>query len=748
MPNHIDHNRNDTIRGVLYLLQQHPGDLGTREKQAAAINDLLARHTFYHSGLAAPSVHNLTSFRKIAGELAVEALLPYNNFEDRVDVLCRVGLEGIDSDIMKVYEYEVDAFREEDLPAFERAAEPAPIRASQGDTNSFIQRAMWIVLCDIEAVKNHAGHADYKYRSKEPILAALKHLIATYDLRKYATDADGKRELLDTNAMFRDIKHMFYGNNVRVMKRPKTLSKRYKERISKAEPLWLLGKERLQPNYLWLLEESATHREQRDRLPPYDEKDAIAFSSDVLAKLAELNIEHEQKDDTTMVNQPGSNSSDDGLEFKDGMSKAELQRRLKKRKLAEATSDETSTPNSPVPVSGAMSTDTPDAPLETISRNLPQHGDSLGGPVGQVATRIKSLKRSDEQPSQHPQASAETQGASASPTYKSKSQAEETAQEATSLPQLPPSNQARLEDVKLSPLDLAEVANTMSDLSSDAHETVDRLFAALKLPLTQDSPLIKGLEPELLALYQRCWGLERPTVCETLREGRFLAASDALRSLIAAYLHDNIFAGGPPWQDLLKRMVCFDSYMNNVFEKQHLVGMIDDLFSPHDASQNAAQSFGRELYADALTRLVANSTHLNHTAHQQSSDLASRLLHILEPYLHRLDIISESMNPHRMQQNWQETLQEELTDLIKRAVVLKARLVGASLSEFQHNFTWCSHGVPVDAASMRAKNGMSSVAAEQVAYTLFPGLQAQHPRGTTSKVSFAEVVAQPQVPQV
>ncbi|KAK3648944.1 hypothetical protein LTR56_003771 [Elasticomyces elasticus] len=747
MPNHISQDRHDAIRGVLYLLQHHPSDLDSRDKQAAAINDLLARHTFYHNGLQTRRVHNLTSFRAVAEDLAREAIIPFNHFEDRVDVLCRVRLEGVHPAILNLYDYDTDTFVEEDLPAFEQAAEPASIRSSQGEVNSFIQRAMWILLCDIEVVKEHSGHADYKYRSKEHILAALKHLITVYDLRKYATNADGKRDLLDSNAMLKDIKHMYWANNTHPPTRgSKNKRQHQKDAVANATPLWLTGKDRMPPRYLWTLQECAAHREQRDGLSAYDENDTITFSRDVLSKLAELNIEHEQNDDATMVKQP--NSSDDGLEFKAGMSKAEVQRRLKKRKFAEANSDETGTSNSLVPVSGAMSTETPDAALETISRNLPQHGDSLGGPVGQVATRIKSLKRSDEQPPQHPQASAETQGASASPTYKSESQAEETAREATSLPQLVPSTQARLEDVKLSPLDLAEVANTLSDLSSIAQETVDRLFAALKLPLTQDSPLIKGLEPELLALYQRCWGLEWLTVCETLREGRFLTASDALRSLIAAYLHDNIFAGSPAWQVLLKRMVRFDSYMNNVFEKQHLVGMIDDLFSPHDASQDAGQSFGRELYADALTRLVANSTHLDHTAHQQSSDLASRLLHILEPYLRRLDIISESMNPHRMQQKWQETLQEDLTDLIKRAVVLKARLVGASLSEFQHTFMWCSQGTAVDAASMRAKNGMSTVTAEQVAYTLFPGLQAQHPRGTTSKVSFAEVVAQPQVPQV
>ncbi|KAK3638364.1 hypothetical protein LTR56_003514 [Elasticomyces elasticus] len=721
----VDDDRHDAIRGLLYLLQHYHGSLDTREGQAVAINDLLTRHTFYKKSHT--KVHNLTSFRKVAEDLAKEAHVPFSQFEDRVDG--------------------TDTFREEDLPAFEQAPEPATIRSSQGEVNSFIQRAMWILLCDIEVVKQHSGHADYKYRSKECVVAALKHLITVYDLRKYTTNGDGKRDLMDGNAMLKDIKQMYWAFNTHPPTRgSKNKRQHHKEAAANATPLWLTGKDRMPPGYLWTLQESATHREQRDGLSAYDENEAITFSQDVLSKLAELNIEHEQNDEKTMVNQP--NSSDDGLEFKDGMSKAELQRRLKKRKLAEATSDETSTPNSPVPVLGAMPTDTPDAPLENNSRNLPQRADSLGGLVGQVATRIKPLKRSDEQPPQHPQASAETQGASASPTYKSESQAEETAQEATGLPQLPPSTQARLEDVKLSSLDLAEVASTLSDLSSITQEIVDRLFAALKLPLTQDSPLIEGLEPGLLALYQRCWGSEWLMVCETLRAGRFLAAPDASRSLIAAFLHDNIFAGGPAWQDLLKRMVCFDVYMGSVFEKQHLVGMFDDLFSTHDVTQREAQSFGRELYADALTRFVADPMRLNKMAQQQSSSLTTVLLHTIEPYLHRLDNISESMNSRRMQENWQETLQADLTELIKRAVVIKARLVGASLSEFQHGFTWCSHGTAVDAASMRAKNGMSTVTAEQVAYTLFPGLQAQHPRGTTSKVSFAEVVAQPQVPQV
>ncbi|KAK5721828.1 hypothetical protein LTR15_006421 [Elasticomyces elasticus] len=732
MPNHISQDRHDAIRGVLYLLQHHPGDLNSREKQAAAINDLLAMHTFYHNGLQTRRVHNLTSFRAVAEDLAKEAIVPFNHFEDRVDVLYRVRLEGVHPAILNLYDYDTDTFDEEDLPAFEQAAEPASIRSSQGEVNSFIQRAMWILLCDIEVVKEHSGHADYKYRSKEHILAALKQLITVYDLRKYAIKADGKRDLMNSNAMLKDMKNMYWVNNTHPPTRgSKNKSQHQRDAVANATPLWLTGKDRMPPRYLWTLQESAAHREQRDGLSAYDENDAITFSRDVLSKLAELNIEHEQSDDTTMVNLPGANSSDDGLEFKAGMSKAEVQRRLKKRKLAEATLDETGTSSSPVPVSQAPLTNTPDASLPTISRNLHQRADGLGSPVGQVATRIKSLKRSDEQPPQHPQAFAETQGASASPTYKPESQAVETPQETTGLPHLPPSTNARREDVKLSPLDLAEVANTMSDLSSIAHETVDRLFVALKLPLTQDSPLIEHLEPGLLALYQRCWGSEWLMICETLRAGRFLAAPETSRSLIAAFLHDNVLAGGSAWQDLLKRMVCFDLYMGSVFEKQHPVGMFDDLFSTQDVTQREAQSFGRELYADALTRFVADPSRLDEMAQQQSSNLTTVLLHTIEPYLRRLDNISESMNPHRTQHNWHETLQADLADLIKRAVVLKARL-----------------GTAVDAASMRAKNGISTVTAEQVAFTLFPGLQAQHPRGTTSKVSFAEIVAQPQVPQV
>ncbi|KAK4890223.1 hypothetical protein LTR27_011105 [Elasticomyces elasticus] len=753
MPNltrYVDTDRQDAVRGLLYLLQHHPGDLDTREKQAAAIDDLLTRHTFYHNGQTKErSVHNLTSLRRLAGDVAIEALLPSNRFEDKADVLCRKRLEGIDQDILKLYDYNRNTFQEQDLPDFEQAAEPAPVLASFGELNSFIQRATWIVLSDVEAVKVHSSDPDYKYRSKEHVLAALKHLVSAYDLRQYATDAHGKRDLMDCKTLYANVRDAYWAHNTnKPTRNSKNKRQSDKEAVMYVKPLWLTGKNRVLSGYLGTLEESAAYREERDGLQAYDENDAVAISRDVLSKLAELNIEHEQSDDTATQNQRQSDLSDDGLGWKDGMSKAELQRRLKKRKLTETASDEASNPNSPAPVSRLLLTNTPNASLNTTSRDPPQHDHGLFGTAHHVASHHKILEGSIEQLPQHPQGSIETHDPSTSSTYKSESPREETspgAAASSSLP--PPSTHADVGAVKLLALDLAEITSTMSDLHTTSQETVVRLLTALKLPLTQDSPIIQGLEPELSALFESCWGSEWLVTCESLRAGRFLTATDATRSLIAAFLYNNIFAGGPIWQDLLKRMVCFDQYMASVFEKQHLIGMFDDLFSEHDVTQGEAQSFGRELYADALTRFVADPMRLDKMAQQQSNNLAVVLLHNIEPYLRRLVSISESMNPHRVQQNWQETLQADLTDLIKQAVMLKARLVSASLSGFQHAFTWYSQGAPVDATSMRTQDGTSTVTAEQVAYTLFPGLQAQHPRGTISKVSFAEIVAQPQVPQ-
>ena len=59
--------RNETVRGLFFILQHHPGRLNTRTEQEGAFRQHLAQHTYFYKGR--DKVHNVRSFRKLARDV-------------------------------------------------------------------------------------------------------------------------------------------------------------------------------------------------------------------------------------------------------------------------------------------------------------------------------------------------------------------------------------------------------------------------------------------------------------------------------------------------------------------------------------------------------------------------------------------------------------------------------------------------------------------------------------------------------
>ncbi|TKA71812.1 hypothetical protein B0A55_06916 [Friedmanniomyces simplex] len=587
---------------------------------------------------------------------------------------------------------------------------------------------MHIELRDVDAVKAHRAHVDYKYRSKQHILQGLDLLIAQYTLQRFPGKA-GVSQPYTSATLFSGVSKM---NNSRTTVSEKPRKKKTVLQHG-VQPIWRTGSNRVRPKYLLRLQMSTEELEKQDGLLPYDGASAVALCSEVSMRLHPIT------------------SLDDGtVDASDSRSQA----------------DAIMSSSSPRPVSVAPGEYTP-ATLRKASRKRIVELDDAS--IGRHETEVSDL--GDSLPtSEHVDAEGSTSTTSpqknelmfwqdvAAESVQSSNSRPPPADRLTTLHETPPQHvqkpqttpgllhvlHTRQNNVSSSgpphTFDLAEVAAAMQELQLLTQKTVERLFAALKLPHSQDSPFEWQAGPGLQTLYQRCWGPTWLETCSSLRSLRFVLAPDAVLSLIAAFLYDSVLSDAPLWHSFLKESIRFADHLQEILAQHQIGRLLDDLVSPHNAQQPAAHDFARNLYGEAFARLRTNTTQLGHLGDGRSEHLANSLCVVLEPHLRRLDNISKEMHPRDQEERWQEIFCSGVKNVIKQAILLKIKLAGASLSEYGHQFTWFEHGSPADGTRMHTKNEASQMDGYQVAFTLFPGVQASFPDGTTDHAAFAEVI--------
>ncbi|KAK5686498.1 hypothetical protein LTS10_002617 [Elasticomyces elasticus] len=278
--------RRQALCGLFWLLQHDQRDLKARAAQQAALTELSSKHAFYFDHHT--KLYDAEEFRSLAARVAKKLDLTWGgNGMDRVDKLFRLGLEGVPQQMQKTYGYDSNTFSETDLPA--PAAQPE-FSAKQRDENGVFrnpheQRAFYIVLCDIDAVRRERLHADYKFRAKPQILQALELLIALYDLRHGPLPTHAPQQY--TSAELSSVVDKLCKNHP-----PREKSKHLRSREVKGRmhpignrSVWHVGTNIVPVTYLAKLRQSAEHVEKQSGVLHYSPRTAVALSHQVTIQL-------------------------------------------------------------------------------------------------------------------------------------------------------------------------------------------------------------------------------------------------------------------------------------------------------------------------------------------------------------------------------------------------------------------------------------------------------------------------------
>ncbi|KAK3676536.1 hypothetical protein LTR78_003812 [Recurvomyces mirabilis] len=244
--------------GILFLLQHHTDELQTRDGQHRALVKLINRHTFPR--LKNEEIYNIVKLRIVGAELAAELSIDNTQFEDPFDMLCHQGIAAVPDHLLEYYEYDSNTFTEAELPPFDPSTttetEIGSNRESGGNKRSYVQRATWIVLQDIDEVKHLSTDADYKYRSSKHVIGSLRHLTLQYELQECPA-ADGKSHKFDPIKLMRAVAQV----TQRVLRETRIEGHiRVKKMSRRLNTVWSRGTARLGDKYLSQLRSSAQHR--------------------------------------------------------------------------------------------------------------------------------------------------------------------------------------------------------------------------------------------------------------------------------------------------------------------------------------------------------------------------------------------------------------------------------------------------------------------------------------------------------
>lgn len=251
-----------------------------------------------------------------------------------------------------------------------------------------------------------------------------------------------------------------------------------------------------------------------------------------------------------------------------------------------------------------------------------------------------------------------------------------------------------------------EVLLLTKALNYSVRSLVSTLFQSLAANGREQAELVLHPAPHLALLYGRVFGgsdWKAGAIELLVREA--LPASDFMRSLIAAFLHERVFclsdgapdlAADPPWTSPLSLKAstsCFQQYVAPLMSARHGA----------DVSTTLAQA--------ALAQLQ-DSQFVTTTLQPMARHLANDLRLSLNAQLQIL--LGSCPGPNNL--DWHETLLKGLEETMTDALVLCGRLAAA---DQQYRWVWIARGKEYDGRGM---DRCGERKGSKVGLTVFPGL--------------------------
>ncbi|KAK5737165.1 hypothetical protein LTR17_006948 [Elasticomyces elasticus] len=675
-----DELRTQAVRGLFHILQHYSGSLDTREAQAAAIHDHLQTATYYRSFAERP--HDVRSFRNLAAEVAGEARLTAQFGKDKADALFSRRLKGIRSAQFIHYGYDRESHCEADLPPFGETVAVSEVPRAKTLQHTHTQRAVYIVLCDIDAVRPHCESEDYKYGSRPRALQAIRHLIEQYQLQRCAPEGK-KRQLFTNEKVFTAVHRAMTGHDSATGER----LARHRRLRNGLHSTWSIGTDRIRQKYLTLLRESTKHREMEDSSLLYDERAAIPLYSNLCTELRRQGFVIPVPRPRYRHTQPAPRMT------------AVQMKRLIDEDVTDT--DEESQSDATNPANPASS--------------------------GQMELRVSAATSARTQlPGCRPDATADFDRSSEASTLSERG--------------LSPTLSSRESQI-FERVDLDAVSKEVSGLIRSMRRAVDQLFGGLNMFEASSSPVIWSATGDLISLYEGCWGPQWSVLCLPLNLDRHLLAKDAMMSLVARFTYDNIFECGPAWQ-VFEDMMRLGASRTQGGPLAALVARFTmSIALPCTADYTTQQRLAQSLYDAALSGLASDG--IDNVVDRLSSQLAVKLCGALDEHIASLSALVESLSGHSKQGSWHHIFRTSMCQVMKQAIMLKVKLLNGSMSDkSQYTFTWYSHGVPLEPVSMEPKFPPHPEVDYKVAFTLFPGLETQHVGGAIDHTSRAQVIVQ------
>ncbi|KAK4570094.1 hypothetical protein LTR86_003064 [Recurvomyces mirabilis] len=715
------------VRGILYLLQHHTDELKTRNGQTDALVKLVSQHTFPRQNFA--DNYDAPKLRAVGADLATELSIGGNQFEDRFDMLCHKGVAAVPNHVLAHYEYDPVTFTEAELPPFNRlptsstatGKQPVSARESGGNKYSYVQRATWIVLQDIDKVKHYSADADYKYRSSEHIVGSLRHLIVQYSLHEYPT-VDGRTHNFDPVRLMRAVAQVTRRVKSTRTTEGRARSKKYPVKLN---IVWKRGTGGVDDPHLRRLESAAQHRESIDGTPSYDDASTTTMShyADVVRAMKKHGL------DVSFVNT-------DRMQRCDRTKAATIQGTKASKQREDDVGDGIGLYTGSVSPSTTVFDDGSDDEEVVVlggtaprKRSLQQSkhsepGTTTGARQTSFDVDVDMLQHFDEP---RPRAPLRTTRAG----RRTRSSSAYNGHDALALHSGTPRSSHRVIHI-----DLGTIKKDMEQLSTLTTRLVENLFVTLGLENSLPSPVDWNADERLLELYKRCLGAAWQQTVASIKRDRLAFATDILSCLVSAWIHDQIFSDDAPWQSFLKSALAFAKRLGSAMETE-LAILFENYVVPHATHQADAFDLVHKLQEESMADMLRSAA-FERKVGAHTREITRQLTSILDPHMRRLYDVARTMNEGVREHGWQTQLQSGIEGIVTQAIKLKAKLCYATFSNYHHRFIWPEHKSPLDAISMRARWDEPD---GEVVPACLPGLEAHFPDGTVDCVYRAQVIA-------
>ena len=415
-------------------------------------------------------------------------------------------------------------FDEAQLPSFEvvdcsSESGGDAVPASQAVTRSYTQRAVEVILQDIDQARSVREHPDYKYGSKERILASLDLLAAQYGL--FSEAVNGRSTALHSNIfLYKTLNSICRAQNIGGYKPPRKIGK---SRAPPLEIIWRLSSSIVKPRYLTRIHASAVLREQEDGTATYGESGhpLLSFSAQV---------------DRALQDHAASSRSS-------------------KRAADEGTSAESDN----IPRKRRQGKPTKASQLQRIRQEardvitLDDDASTLTEPTSSTASRDLVKKRTRSMVAQSDASVVSAADHKALDQAAQRSDGENDSEAYVVLSASP--GLATFEG-----LDFGEIDNEMQDIALQSRKHAENLLCALNLEGSR-SPTALDADACLCELYNHCFGIHWPEVFSHLRQNRCASAVDITTALIGSFMHLHVFSDQPSWQVFFQRAVALPTHL-------------------------------------------------------------------------------------------------------------------------------------------------------------------------------------------